>query len=349
MTEIDTFVKEAREKQLSDSAIRKALESEGWNKDEIDLGLSGLSVPHRQDAPSTTGTFSHTALSPLMAALHHILLWFFTASSTITIIGVIASLYGETVSVEALAAMIAVTVVTFIPYAVLFGVFLRLDYKRKGVIPGKVWSIITVCLHSIGAMIAAITLVVTTITDGSTSVLIGAALVLLLNAIVITTYCFGAFSLTHVPKFRKVVILLHLPVLVILFGILSILSVMQIGPAKHDDTLRQEMVTTVQKIHTYTGEHRKLPADGAAVVTSKEIHYTKKSDTTYELCGDFQVHKKAVTESYSASPSPIRDEYVYKDQFSYYGSADRCFLFTATALESTPPYQAPVSNTLQLN
>jgi len=337
MTEIDTFVKEARQKQLSDEAIRKALASQGWSNEEIDLGLAGLHVPRKQDQP--TSTPARGTLSPLMAALHHILLWFFTGSSTVTIIGVVASLFGETVSTEALAAMIAVTIITFIPYAVLFGVFLGLDRKRNAIAPGKVWSIITVCLHSIGAMIAAITLVVTLITDGSMSVLTGAGLVLLLDGIIVTTYSFAAFSLTHTPKLRKVVIYLHLPILIVLFGILSLFSVMQIGPAKHDDALRQSMVTTVQKVQAYTRAHNAIPQNGNDVATSPEIHYTKKSTTTYELCGDFQLHTSGASTPYSDNPATAtQDTYVYKDMFTY-GNNQRCFLFESGFLTTKNPLQ----------
>ena len=340
MNEIDTFIKEARNKGLSDEEMRAALEANGWSNEEITLALSDLSVPTKQAAASepVPQVGKPASLSPLMAALHHILLWFFTASSTVTIVGVIVSLFGEEISTDALAAMIAVTIVTFIPYAVLFAVFLRMDHKRKGLIPGKVWSIITVCLHSIGAMIAAITLVVTAITGGTTSVLVGAGLVLLLNVIVITTYCFGAFSLAHVPRLRKVVITLHLPVLVILFGILSLLSFLQIGPAKHDDQLRQNLVTTVQKVRTYAKDHRELPMNGDGMTTSPEIHYTKKTTTTYELCADFQLHQKAPIgsaglDSYgNTSASPLPDEYVYKEQFRYYSNG-RCFVFSSSSLE----------------
>lgn len=353
MNEIETFVKAAREHNVDDLAIRKALEEKGWDSADIDAALSGAKTPEDEmavQAPTPPATRQKTAtLSPLMAAMHHILLWFFTSSSTVTIVGVIASLFSENVSADALAAMIAVTVVTFIPYAVLFAVFLSLDHKRKGVIPGKVWSIITICLHIIGAMAAAITLVVTAITSSTTSVMVGAGLVLLLNAIVITTYCFGAFSLTHVPKLRKVVISLHLPILVVLFGILSFLSIMQIGPAKHDDQLRQNMVTTVQKIVSYTKEHQALPANGNAIVTSPEIHYSKKSDTTYELCADFQIHEKAAPPSHPASSEAIHDDYVYKEQFTYYGKGQRCFTFKSNVLDQDYTLPDPVIDPSQPN
>jgi|GEM_PF-2506021 len=341
MTEIETFVTQAREKNLSDDAIRNTLETKGWSKQDIDFALSGLSAPEKHpelEAPKAPVGTSQS-LSPLMAALHHILLWFFTGSSTITIIGVIASLFNETISTEALAAMIAVTVVTFIPYAIMFAIFIRLDRSKKGVVPGKVWSIITICLHSIGAMISAITLVVTAILNGSTSVLVGAGLVLLLNVIIVGTYCFSAFGLNRIPKFRAVIMYLHLPVLIILFGILSFLSIMQIGPAKHDDKLREDMAATAQKVHAYANDHRALPTDGTGVTVSSEVHYTKKSEHTYQLCGDFQVHQKTPKDSYgvgiysSGSMNPISDDYVYKDQFTY-GGTDGCFLLSSSPLEN---------------
>jgi len=166
MTEIEIFIKQAREKGLNDDAIRSSLDAKGWDKTAIDLALVGLEVPTPPStAPQTTATPADQprSLSPLMAAIHHVILWFFSGSSAVAIGGTVASLYGFQVSSTALASMIAVTLITFIPYALLFGILLAKNFKAVTV-PNKTWSIITICIHSIGAMIAAI---VARMTSGS--------------------------------------------------------------------------------------------------------------------------------------------------------------------------------------
>ena len=83
MPELDTFVKDARDKGLDDDIIRKALLSEGWDSSLVTAALTGVAVPK----PATEQEAAHgshpkrPSLSPLMAAMHHILLWFFTGSS----------------------------------------------------------------------------------------------------------------------------------------------------------------------------------------------------------------------------------------------------------------------------
>ncbi len=340
MQEIDTFIKEAKEKGLDDATIRKALETNGWDTAQIDLALSGIVVPKPQDgtnsAPNTPVTTPHTthpSLSPLMAALHHVILWFFTASSAVAIGGTVASLYGWQVSTNALASMIAVTLITFIPYAVLFFTFLVKTRKTPSLIPGKVWSIITICLHSVGVMIAAIVAVINIVTGGEQVYLVGAALILLLDLIIVTTYSLAAFGFGKLAGLRKVIISLHLILLVAMFGILFSLSLLKLGPAQHDETLRKDMSEVVYKIAQKTKQQNKLPSSITDINSNPSITYKTTGDKTYQLCSDFQTSNMSLAHSREYYSNATTDAYSDESQFYTSASGNQCFDFTSDYLE----------------
>ena len=333
MADIDTFIKDARKKGLDDETIRQALAEQKWDKNLIELKLAGLTAPTPSNASADPKKHNgHTSLSPLMSALHHILLWFFTGSSTITIIGVIASLFGENVSIEALAAMIAVTLVTFIPYATLFITYLVKARKAPGLVPGKVWSIITICLHSIGAMIAAIVFVINIITTGETTVVVSSGLVFTLDTIVVTTYLFAAFSTPAIYMLRRVITIVYIPLLFILFSVLFGASALQLGPAQHDEKVRTTLVSSVQAIADYTRTNNKLPADSTQISIDSSIGYEKITDQTYQVCAAFETGKNQRTSYYYNNDQ--EDSYVSEYMFES-GSGNQCFTFKSSHLASS--------------
>jgi hypothetical protein len=337
MSEINTFVHQARDKGLSDEAIRKALEAEGWAMPLIDTALLDIEVPKPSSEVAPASQPSHTSLSPLMAAMQHVLLWFFVASSTVTIASVVASLSGYNVSERVLASMIAVTLITFTPYAVLFLIYTLRLRKTPDLIPGKVWSIITICLHSVAAMAAGITLVVTLIVSGEFSVWLSALLILILDLIVLVTYVFAAFAGKKLQMVRKITVTAHLPILLVLFGTLFIMSLLQLGPAKHDEQLRKDLVSTAVAVREYATQHNTLPASNdTSVVKGSDIRYTKKTESTYELCADFQANVQR-TNSYSYyyrdNQMTLSDDYPSEYQFEGYGGGEHCFTLQSSPLE----------------
>lgn len=347
MADIKLFIEQARTKGLEDNQIKQALISQGWNEGHVSAALAGLEIPSAPPS-SKTPDLAHQAgkrpsLSPLLAALQHILLWFFTSSSTVTIAGVITTLSGADVSSTSLASMIAITIVTFTSYAILFIIFLLKARKTPGLIPGKVWSIITICLHTVGAMIATITAIVTAITDGESSVLISAILIASLNVIVLVTYCFAAFASLRLERLRQIVIRLYLPILLIFFGVLSVMSLLQLGPAKHDEQLRKDLAVTVQGIRGYAQDNKKLPDTLGALSQNPAIEYKKKTASSYEVCADFQTKKKSLGRGLVDSPASARDDsYVDEYLFFTYAGGRQCFTFKSAPLQEQNG-TAPVS------
>lgn len=334
MSGIERFVAQAREKGLDDDAIQRGLEAKGWDKAAINIALLDLEIPSPPGATAQTPVASTQpqSLSPLMAAIHHVILWFFSVSSAVAIGGTVASLYGFQVSSTALASMIAVTLITFIPYALLYGILLAKNFKVVTV-PNKTWSIITICLHSIGAMIAAIVAVINIITGGEHAYLVSATLVLVLDIIIITTYAHAAF--VHPGILRKSIMLLHLPLLIAMFGTLFILASLKLGPIQHDDALRKDMTAAVKAIAASTEKNNKLPDSIDSLTSNRAISYEKTSQTNYKICGEFQTTGRSEKTYYHMTERT--DNYASESIFNSTHGGKQCFDFTSGHLTDKKP------------
>lgn len=339
MAQLKEFIAHARQNNLSDEEIRDTLLTQGWSSADITLALASIEVPvsrsvsdsHKETTTSIDSVQTPPSLHPLLAALHHVLLWFFVGASTIAIIGAVSSLFGGIVSSEALAAMIAVSLITFTPYALLYLIYLRSVRHRRRLVPGKIWSIITVCLHSIGAMGAAITLTVALITSSTSAIIISAALILLLNSIIVITYIFSTFILDSGARLRKSILLAHIPLLTILLGALFILSVLQLGPAQADEERRKEIVRTVDTIRDASIRNQKLPDSSYSLDINNDIEYTVLNERMYRLCTNFLIDT-ANSYGYESSPKqPISDSYVDEYQFRA-ANGRQCFHFEASGI-----------------
>ncbi len=352
MPELRAFINQARENGLNNEQIKEALLAKGWDKNIIEVELHDISVPTppppttASNQPKTPSSLKPAAdrgpsTSPLSSALHHVLLWFFAAASSIAIGGVVATLFGEEISSRALAAMIAVTVITIVPYAVLFTSYLRQLKKYLDLVPGRVWSIITICIHSIGALVSAITAVITAIVGDSSSVLTGAILILILNLLIVATYYFATFG-TARPGLRKNILKLYLPAVIILLGSLFVLSIFKLGPVRSDEALRHDLAATVHNIRDYTTDNSRLPeAPASDLIENSAITYRIKSSNTYELCANFSVDRSGDEDlSYyeSGRGYTLYDNSVSEYSFSYSDNAG-CFLVQAEHLRSrSSPY-----------
>lgn len=339
MTALDDFVAHSRNNNLSDDTIRQTLEAQGWDPNMVRFALAGITVPTPEPATQVSAVVAAEpspvasaapSLHPLMAALHHVLLWFFVLSSTVAIVAVIASLFGETVDSSTLAAFIAVVAITFTPYAVLYVLYLRKLRTQPSLVPGKVWSIITICMHSLSTLAAAITLVVTAIVGGQVSVIVSSALVLVLTATVLTVYLFAAF-VPSTWKIRKPILIAYLPIVAILLGTLFIMSLLRLGPALGDETTRKNLVTTVTNIQKQVQSINRLPdeAEAQSLIVGSGISYKTKTSSTYELCAKFTLEIKNDTySSYSSNGTtdrPITDSYVDAYYFNR-PSGNQCFV-----------------------
>ena len=325
---IHEFVAQARLRNVQDETIRRSLSRAGWNDDAIDTALlEGLEVP----AAEITKKSSGTSTGALFSALHHVLLWFFVIAASIATASAIGSLLGESVSEDALASFIAVSVITFIPYATVFWLYLRARKSTPGLVPGKIWSIITICLASIGVMITLMTAVVSLITDSSISVLASAGALFLIYASVVIIYAQASFARSKTSKRSSLLLWGPLAGIALLMLGLFVASVLQLGPARHDANLRTELVEAAESVRSYAERMDTLPASGTDITLGSDVEYTKLTDTTYRLCAPFKID---TTANNSRSTDTIDDAFI-SDYYFYGSKTDNCFVLENSHIERT--------------
>lgn len=337
MPSLEDFISKARAKNMSDDDIKQLLIERGWKEQDVNLALDGLEVPSpgpEQAVEQKTAEHSERnkrpALGSLEAALLHVLLWFFTGASSIAIGGVASSLFGGSVSPEALAAMIAVSVITFTPYVIFFLSYLRKSKKTPEIIPGRVWSIITICIHSIGAMAAAITLTVSAIMGSGLSVIVGSALIAVLNIIVLANYAQAAFA--RPSKLRRVILHLHLILLAVLLGSLFTVSLIRLVPARADTQTQEDLSAAVFNVVNYTDRHGKLPTQ-EEINLPDGVSYQSTGLSTYSVCANFNLD----TSNRYSNPGNTdvqEDSYVSPYNFDAHGKGEHCFEFESSTIKN---------------
>lgn len=332
------FIDKAKQQNIDIETIRGSLRRQGWSDASIDQALLGdievprPPAPERTDAnvdarppqltPERERVHAPTnSTGPLFSALHHVLLWFFIGSTSFAITSAISSLFHDYVSEDALASFIAVSVVTFIPYSVVFLLYLRKRRLQPQLIPGRVWSIITICIASIGVMAATITAVVALINSTDSSVAISAGALIILYASVIVTYATAAFMVNTKERTRRW--LLRLPIIIVTALLLGVFipSLLQLGPIKNDNQLREDLVTTVNTIRQIAQAQQSLPESADSYLANPEITYRKLTGERYQLCAPFSV--KSNDRSYP-SMDVIQDNYVSTYDFNNSGISN-CF------------------------
>ncbi|HRQ86772.1 MAG TPA: hypothetical protein PLY16_01545, partial [Candidatus Saccharibacteria bacterium] len=202
--------------------------------------------------------------------------------------------------------------------------YLRKLRKNPQTIPGNIWSIITICLHSLGALAAAIILVVALIADGENSTIISSAIILTLYSIVVATYSFAAFA--HPGKLRKSMLYISLPVLALIMGTLFTLSMMRIGPSLEDQNTRKDMVSSMQSISEFIAKENRLPEDseGQDLLTDQDLKYKKQTTISYQLCATFNAGNVS-DDLYGAYYFSLTDAYPHESQFATNKPGEACF------------------------
>ena len=338
------FVQQAKDRRIDADTIRRSLARRGWSDEEIDDALLGeLTVPLAPGKNASTTTerpLAGHSTSPLFSALHHVLLWFFVGAASFAIVSAVSSLFFEYVSEEALALFIAVSLITFVPYAVVFFLYLKAKRKDPPLAPGRVWSIITICLASIGLMASAITAVVSLIIGSEPAIIVSALCLMLVYGCVIVMYSAAAFLLGTRLKLRAVLLVAPLGLITLLLVGIFVPSLLQLGPAKNDDKLREELVQTVQNIREITEREQALPQNADAQLANPAITYKKLSLSTYEHCAPFGL--KASDDTYRTQ-GPLNDSNV--SEYEFQGTVtDKCFTIETSALPADQVIEPDLHN-----
>ena len=334
--ELQEFITKAREQSLSDEEILAALVDNGWSETQAKLALKGLAVPTpeakeaaqpKQNEPNIQ---KQPALSPLSAALHHIFLWFFTAASSLAIGAAVASAFNRPVSGQALAAFIAVVLVTLAVYGSFYMSYARRATRPPFVTANKVWSIITICIHGVGAMAAAITLIVMAIVGGSGIIAVTAALILALDLAVLVTYIAATFMKPESATRRTILKVVMQAVFAALL-LLCDWSLVAYSGVRHDQDLREDLVATQKAVRDYTTEHDALPESGDDITITGDVTYERISGKTYNLCGVFKRSGTDYDYGRDKTYTPS-DNYITEYEFTASGAGKQCFAFESSHL-----------------
>jgi hypothetical protein len=265
------------------------------------------------------------SLGPLIAALHHILLWFFTISSSLAIAAAVSNIYGYATTAASIASFLAVVVITLAVYLVFYVPYLKHTLKPPYQTANRPWSIITICLHGVAGMGSAIGLLVLLINDGDITWITTWALILFMSIVVISTYAAATF-MNPVSRTRKWILLTAMPSLALLLIVLFGWSIAGFGNLKHDEQTRKNLVQTVSNIRGYTEASGSLPANASSLLADSSFKYTKKTYITYQLCADFKRSSLSNNKTgYPSNSATINDDYVHESDFSVEKAGNKCF------------------------
>lgn len=342
---IEKFVADARQKGWSDEQTRNALVDNGWSASQVEAALSGLVVPKPPSTPDKrevasqhqASTHARPSITALQAALQHVLLWVFTLTSSIMIGIVSYALFGgESSSSKTLITYVVLELVTFAPFAFLFWRYLRRLRREPELMTGKVWSIITIVLHSVGLIgsVIAFVLVLVLVHDANTMAgLVSSAVIGLMSGVVVLAYVLANFA--QKPQLRvRMWYLRFFPVLLfMLIGVLGIMALLQVGPLRADDQTRQNLVTTVRAIHDSSQKHAGAPPRSLSELSGvpSGVTYRTTDTFTYEVCANFQ---KDHTSSYENNDVVQDDTYVGVWSFQYGRAGENCWKFTNESAKS---------------
>lgn len=344
MDGLKKFVDDARTHGWDDDRIRQTLHANGWQMAQIDAALQGMEVPVAPVAPVAPQAGHHAehggrpSITALQAALQHVLLWLFTLTSSIMVGVVSAALFGGgSSSSEVLLTYVVLELVTFAPFAVLYWQYVRrLKRGEPDLMTGKVWSIITIVLHSlglIGSVVGFVLVIILVHNGGTTAGLVSTGTIGIMDALVVVAYLLANFAKSVHSPLRRRYLQLFPVLLFVLIATLGVLALLRVAPLRHDDQTAQNLVTTVNKIHNYANDNGQLPGslhDLSGVPAG--VTYTRTNSTQYKVCANFK--KDHGFGGYSGSNDyPTDDTYVSKYDFDHSKSGEQCWSFQNTDLQ----------------
>jgi hypothetical protein len=332
MSDLKKTIEQARAKGMDDQALRSLLTKSGWDGEIVDAALQGIFVPAPPSIPEVSARKPAAAdhgpkLSSLEAAVHHVLLWFFTLSLSITIAVVSATLFGDDTSISAVSSFLATSVITLIPYGYFYVRYLRRVRREPAVTTGRVWSIITIVLHSLGAMAALITLVAVAINSPSDGlpVYVAATMIALVNALVVAVYAHATF--VDDSRRRKLILLIFPVVVTLLLAAFIAASIAKVGPLRADERMRQDLVAAAEEVRSHARTNLSLPADSQGLELPATVEYRRVSKEVYQLCGSFRND-----DSRPGYGGEDEDAYVNEYYFEGHKAGRHCFTLRSSAV-----------------
>ncbi len=364
--ELSAYIRSAREHELSDDVIIRLLLASGWNPSDISRHLINVPVPNpappAAEAPALAAVpaqaafaapaqaafaapaqaasaapappAARPALIPLIAALHHVFLWFFVGSASYSVAVVIELLFSYDPYPRSITSTIAVTGVTLVVYLSFFIPYWFKTRKPPFVSAHRVWSTITICLFGVAAMVAAIVFIVSVLDSESTVTIVTTLTLFIIYICIVITYLAATFIPVTRRRLRTVLLSSGVPVAATILGVFFIVSVVNLGPISRDWETRDNIVELTEDVSSYAEDTGMLPGSAAVLDIPEGLTYTKKSALVYEICA---VYERNASAQFFDDPAEVDDAEpqndLYLDSGQLAGVAGRnCFLFQSDVL-----------------
>lgn len=230
MSELKSYIEAARKAGLDSETITKNLKQEGWSDKDISSALD-KDTPTVPKAPSAKTGDARPTMSPLVAALHHIFLWFFSSLATISIYTTIAAIANDGPDSQSALVMGLITIISLAVYLGFYIPFLIKTVKPPFQTAHKVWSIITICIHGLSALGFLIALVPIVVYGAPVWVVVATAITIFWNLAVVGTYLAATF-LPVKHSLRPAIIWTLMPIFVIVIITLLVVSTVTSSTSK---------------------------------------------------------------------------------------------------------------------
>ena len=376
---LERFVARARALGLADEAIADLAHDAGWSEAPVRIALADLeartpSAPPTQPAHATQPVplpqptaaprseaeqpgddaadraSRRPSISPPVAAIHHVALWFFTGTATPLIPVVLGAIRrGDDDAPTTIARFTAVLAIAGALYGVLLVVYLRRALHPPYPTANRVWSTITICIHMIGA-VTALTFATVYLVEQLSEAPDGSAppgawigwslLVALVHAAITVLYLTATFLGPRMRGRRAVLIGAPVVVLAVLVGVLAY-SLAALPGVRHDVAVRADVAETAVAVGEFAAAHGRLPDDAEFhdLDTPDGVDYEADgprsgiptSEHRYELCAEFERESHSGRTEASIPVEPIDDAYrVTVSELGEHGAGRSCFHFTNT-------------------
>jgi hypothetical protein len=263
------------------------------------------------------------------------LLWFFTISTSITLGVLVATLFGYQSSGTVIASFLATSLVTVLAYGAFYAHYLYRLRAEPALTTGRVWSIITIVLHSVVVLGALITFIATLINaeEMKGPLLTGAAAIAGLDLLVVAAYVAATF-LSPLHRLRKMILLAYPVLVVLLVGGFAAAGLAKLGPIQADENVRHDLVKAAKAVKSATEKNNDtLPQNAEKLDLPAGITYKRTGKVTYELCASFKSSSKNPYEdTYSDNYVPD-DGYVSDYDFTRHKAGETCFKIKSRVAE----------------
>lgn len=341
-----SFIHQLKNNGVNSQQIFQSAQITGqWSDDVIATALYSLDRNEKEPRTQTKAEVaSHEnnngvqSISILQTVFHHIALWFFIGATIPALITLVDLLTGGTTSPSTITTFLSVVIVTGGLYFVFYGIYLRKALKSKEtIIPGKVFSIITMAFALVTLLIAAIAGLTVLVSSsfggdsiGDSGTVLSSALTVVIAGAVIAIYWAATFLKTN-NKTRKPLLIGSPIAIIAIITALFIAGFSTLPSVIADEKTRDALVETSEKIVNLTKLESSLPEDDTVLSLEDGMSYKKLDKNSYELCATF---KNDSTNPYAlGDTAALNDSYLSEYDFQNYSKGESCFTIESGVME----------------